>query len=195
MVDVCVLLADGFEEIEAVTIIDVLRRAEIEVSLLGTRSRDVNGAHGIEIRADATLEEVGERDWAAVILPGGIPGATNLRDDARVKALLQRQDAEGGMLAAICAAPIALSAAGVLEGKEVTSYPGFAEQIRCGAYREDHVVIDRNVTTSRGPGTALEFSLHLVSQLVGEEMANHLADEMLVGGMPLPSRRWSEPPL
>lgn len=155
---------------------------------------EVEGSHGICLRADATLEEEGDKKWAAVVLPGGLPGAENLRDDDRVLSLLKRQNEAGGKLAAICAAPIALSAAGVLEGREATSYPGFADQMVCGSYEENHVVVDGNITTSRGPGTALEFSLNLVSQLRGDDKAYELADKMLVGGMPLPTRGWSEAP-
>ncbi len=178
---VCVLLADGFEEIEAVTIIDVLRRAELDVTTVGVSAREVRGAHGIAIVADALLEEVDETaDWSAVILPGGIPGATNLRDDVRVQALVKRQDAATKPVAAICAAPIALEQAGILAGRAVTSYPAFADQLTSANYSEDAVVTDGHITTSRGVGTALAFAHRLVTELKDRTTADRLADAMLV---------------
>ncbi|MBN1442605.1 MAG: DJ-1/PfpI family protein [Planctomycetes bacterium] len=177
---VCVLLADGFEEIEATTIVDVLRRAEVEVATLGVSGRDVRGAHDIVIRADRTLEEGGGGPWDAVILPGGMPGSKNLRDDPAVQKLIRRQKDGGGKLAAICAAPIALAAAGVLEGVKATSYPGFDREMKGAKYLQDRVVVDGDVTTSRGPGTALEFALELVRQLCGAGTARELEQGMLV---------------
>jgi protein deglycase len=177
---VCVLLAPGFEEIEAITVIDVLRRADIETITLGVDGPVVEGSHGIRVQADATLGDVAEGKWDAVVLPGGMPGSARLRDDARVQALLVRQRAAGGKLAAICAAPIALSAAGVLAEKKATSYPAFESQLRCAAYLTDRVVVDGDVTTSRGVGTALPFALSLVEQLRGAEVAQQVAERMLV---------------
>lgn len=180
MAKVCVLLADGFEEIEAITVIDVLRRVDLEVVSAGLHSREVCGAHGITVRADRTLDEIAERAWDVVYLPGGLPGATNLRDDARVRALLAKQVAEGRTAAAICAAPIALEAAGVLAGRQVTSYPGFADELPSAAkYVEDRVVVDGPILTSRGPGTAAELALEIVRRLRGPGAANELRTSML----------------
>ena len=178
-IQVCVLLAPGFEEIEAVTIIDVLRRAEIDTTTLGVEGRSVEGSHGITMQADALLSERGEDSWTMVVLPGGLPGAINLRDHAGVQALLQRQHESGNKLAAICAAPIALSAAGLLEGRTATSYPSFEEHISCGQYSQERVVVDGDVVTSRGPGTALQFALQLVSELKSSDKASELAKLML----------------
>ena len=176
----CILLADGFEEIEAVTVADVLRRAEVETVLVGTKAGTVTGAHGIELRADAVLPEVTDRAWDLVALPGGMPGATNLRDDPAVCALLRRQVAEGRIAGAICAAPIALAAAGVLEGRRATCYPGFRDQLGGATYEKAPVVTDGPVITSRGPGTALSFALTLTAELCGTAVRDRLAAAMLV---------------
>lgn len=182
MSPVCVVLAPGFEEIEAITIIDVLRRAELDVRVVGTEGLDVTGAHAITVRADATLDDVDEAtEWAAVVLPGGIPGATNLRDDARVQALVKRQHAAGRTVGAICAAPIALESAGVLAGRRATSYPAFAEHLASASeVSTEAVVADGHVVTSRGVGTALAFAHRLVAALRDEDTARTLADAMLV---------------
>ena len=180
MAKVCVLLANGFEEIEAITIIDVLRRASIDVVTLGVASAQVRGAHGVTVQADRLLKG-SERDaWDMVILPGGMPGSTNLRDDPAVQALIVRQAGEGKMIGAICAAPIALGKAGVLKGKKATSYPGFEGQLTGAICQESRVVRDGNVFTSRGPGTAMEFALEIASALKGKETAAGVRKGMLV---------------
>jgi 4-methyl-5(b-hydroxyethyl)-thiazole monophosphate biosynthesis len=180
MPTVCVLLAEGFEEIEAVTIIDVLRRADIDVATVGVSGIEVTGSHGITIHADRTLSADSDDAWDLVVLPGGMPGASNLRDDARVQALLHAQHDCGGRVAAICAAPIALAKAGLLEGRTATSYPSFANQLGGVRYSEDSVVVDERITTSRGPATAMRFALELVAQLCGARRAEQLASAMLV---------------
>jgi len=180
MSGVCVLLADGFEEIEAVAIIDVLRRAELAVTIVGTSAKSVTGSHGIRIEADTTLEQRAETTWDAVVLPGGLPGATNLRDDERVQALLRRQHAAARPLAAICAAPIALGAAGVLDGRRATCYPGFEDGLHGARASDERVVVDGHIITSRGPGTAIEFALALVARLKDERTARQLEKGMLV---------------
>jgi 4-methyl-5(b-hydroxyethyl)-thiazole monophosphate biosynthesis len=179
---VCVLLAPGFEEIEAVTIIDVLRRAEIEVITLSVEDGlEVKGSHGILVRADSTLADGAREAWDMVILPGGMPGSTHLRDHAGVQELIRKQHQRGGMLAAICAAPIVLGAAGVLVGKKVTSYPGFEKELTGATPTTDSVVKDGNIVTSRGPGTALYFALEIVAELGGRPLADKLRWAMLVG--------------
>jgi 4-methyl-5(b-hydroxyethyl)-thiazole monophosphate biosynthesis len=179
---VCVLLANGFEEIEAVTVIDVLRRAEVEVTTVGVDGADVEGSHGIRIRADRELDAAIEDDWDLVVLPGGMPmpGAATLRDDPRVQALIRSQHDKHGKIAAICAAPIALGRAGILGGRNATSYPGFEDQLPGANYLTERVVRDGTITTSRGPGTALEFALRLVADLEGADKASALAERMLV---------------
>ncbi len=178
---VCVLLANGFEEIEAITIIDVLRRAEVEVVAVSLGPNPVRGAHAVAIQADKDLNQALKESWDMVILPGGIPGATTLRDDARVQDLLKRQNKDGKKIGAICAAPIALGKAGILAGKKATSYPGFEGELVGAKYQEAAVVRDGNIITSRGPGTAMEFSLHLAADLMGQPTADQLRKGMLVG--------------
>lgn len=180
MAKVCVLFAQGFEEIEAITIVDVLRRAEVEVTTVGVGGDRVKGSHDVVIEMDRELGEVQSESWDMVILPGGLPGATNLRDHSGVQELLKSQADSGKRLAAICAAPIALGAAGVLEGKRATSYPGFEEGLTGATCVEDRVVVDGNVITSRGPGTTMEFALALVQELRGAEVSQALREGMLV---------------
>lgn len=177
---VLVPLAQGFEEIEAVTIIDVLRRAEVEVVVAGLEEGSVTGAHGIAITPDTTIDACRPEEFRMIALPGGMPGAAHLRDDARVQGFIRQVREQGGTLAAICAAPIALGAAGVTEERTVTSYPGFREQVPCASYVEDRAVVDGGLITSRGPGTALEFALTLVERLVGTEKSDGLEEAMLV---------------
>ncbi|MCC6213449.1 MAG: DJ-1/PfpI family protein [Polyangiaceae bacterium] len=175
-----VLLADGFEEIEAITVIDVLRRAGVAVTTLRLGDNPVRGAHGIAVLADDDLDAAGDgAAFGAVVLPGGMPGSARLRDDERVLRLVRSAASAGRVVAAICAAPIALAAAGVLEGRRATSYPGFELP---GARRSDErVVVDDRVVTSRGPGTALDFALALVSELVSPAEAAKLRESMQVG--------------
>ena len=180
MASCSVLIADGFEEIEAITVIDVLRRAGVEVTTLGTASSQPMGAHGMSLATDGLLADQTDKLWDLVVLPGGMPGSANLRDDPRVQALVTSQNAAGRKLAAICAAPIALSSAGILSGRTVTSYPSFADQLTETRYSDERVCIDGHITTSRAPGTALEFALSLVAQLVSPTRAKELATEMLV---------------
>lgn len=175
----CVLLAPGFEEIEAVTVVDVLRRAGVETSIVAVGASPVTGSHDITVAADLTLAEIDARSFDAVVLPGGMPGAAHLRDDVRVRALVSNQAARGGIVAAICAGPIALAAAGVLAGKRATSYPGFEDHMAAARYQTDDVVIDGAIVTSRGPGTALRFALALVGRLCGETLAIDLGRKML----------------
>ena len=181
---VLVPLAEGFEEIEAVTIVDVLCRGGVEVTTasLGA-TRDVLGAHGVSIAADTTLDDVKwkSRRFAAVVLPGGMPGAANLRDDARVRQALCDVVEQGGIAAAICAAPIALEAAGLLKGRRATAYPSFRSQLKSAAeQRDDRVVEDGPIVTSAGPGTAMEFATKLVARLVSPAKAAEVRSEMLV---------------
>ncbi len=171
------------------TIIDVLRRAEIETTILGVDGVSVQGAHDITVQADAPLAERLDEPWDLVVLPGGMPGSTNLRDSEIVQTFLGAQQKRSAKLAAICAAPIALSAAGVLAGHQATSYPGFADQLHCEKYREDSVVVDRQVITSRGPATALPFALHLVAQLRDQTTAANIGKAMLVPDELLPTCR------
>ncbi len=175
-----VVLADGFEEIEAVTPIDILRRAGVEVIIAGVGKRTITGAHGITIEADLLLEQYQELP-DALVLPGGMPGAKNLQDSEALSGLIQKMKKAGKLIGAICAAPaLVLSKAGVLEGRKATCYPGFEKDFGPKVtFSPERVVRDGMIVTSRGPGTALEFSLELVSQLVGSQSAEKLSHGVL----------------
>jgi len=182
---VLIPLAPGFEEIEAVTLIDVLRRAGVHVTIcsLGDGlAQSVTGAHGIEISTDASLGEMRVGDLLSIVLPGGLPGATNLREDSMLRGLLQAVHKDGGLVAAICAAPIVLGSAGLLEGLQATCYPGFEKDLGAAEVLSDAPVVrSGRVWTSRGPGTALEFGLALVAEFAGQGQADELRAGMLVG--------------
>lgn len=180
MTKVCVLLAQGFEEIEAVTIIDVLRRADVQTTTVGVMGRDVEGAHGIPIQADALLSDVANQKWDWVVLPGGMPGSAHLRDREDVQSFLSKQHKGGASFGAICAAPIALAKAGLLNGLPATSFPGFEKELSSAQYLKDEVVVTDRVVTSRGPGTALSFALSLVQVIRGKETRERLSSQMLV---------------
>jgi 4-methyl-5(b-hydroxyethyl)-thiazole monophosphate biosynthesis len=164
---VLVPLAEGFEELEAVTIIDILRRAGIEVVVASLAGSPVTGAHGIRLSADTPLAALAEQDFDMIALPGGMPGAEHLKKDPRIAEIVRRLHAKGRPVAAICAAPMVLEAAGVLEGRRATSFPGFLKDAGNATLVGDAVVVDRGVITSRGPGTALDFALALVEALAG----------------------------
>jgi 4-methyl-5(b-hydroxyethyl)-thiazole monophosphate biosynthesis len=164
-------LAEGFEELEAVTVIDVLRRAGIEVITAGLDGQGpVTGSRQTQVVPDAALDDVMDREFDMIALPGGLPGVEHLKKDERVKGLIERYHNKGKFTAAICAAPSILAAHGYLEGRQVTSNPKFQNQVNIGEvdYVEDPVVVDGPVVTSRGPGTAMEFALKLIEMLEGE---------------------------
>jgi 4-methyl-5(b-hydroxyethyl)-thiazole monophosphate biosynthesis len=167
MAKVLVPLADGCEELEAVTIIDLLRRAGIEVTTAGLKPGIVKASRGVQLVPDVTLDVALQDEYDMVVLPGGMPGATHLKDDARVIELLQKMAAAGKYTAAICAAPMVLAAAGVLAGRQATSYPGFLDGLPGVSVSPAPVVRDGRVVTSRGPGTAMDFALELVEALAG----------------------------
>lgn len=171
MATVLIPLAAGCEELEAVTLIDLLRRAGIEVVTAGLRSGPVRASRGTVLVPDTTLDEALARDYDMVVLPGGQPGATHLEQDVRVRDLLQRMAASGKFLAAICAAPRVLARAGLLDGKRATAFPGTLDAASFPAIRIDTraVVRDGKILTSRGPGTAMDFALALIEALCGED--------------------------
>ncbi|MDX8414228.1 MAG: DJ-1/PfpI family protein [Mariprofundales bacterium] len=180
---VIIPFAEGFEEIETLTVVDVLRRAKVEVCLAGLDRRLISGRSQVTIEADAVLDEVIDQPWDMVVLPGGLPNAFTLRDDLRVKTLVTRLADAGNELAAICAAPVALAAYGVIGARRVTSYPGCNNDITQhepqAVYCDDAVVEDIRLITSRGPGTAMAFALRLVARLCGEECAAAVQQELL----------------
>jgi 4-methyl-5(b-hydroxyethyl)-thiazole monophosphate biosynthesis len=174
----CVLLADGFEELEAVTIIDVLRRADVHVTILALSGQKARGAHELVLEADQPFE-LNQDHWDLVALPGGQPGANHLRDHPGVRELLRRQSQSEGLLAAICAGPIALSAAECIGGRRVTCFPGYEDQLVDAKVVDEDVVHDGKLITGRGPGVALEFSLKLVELLVSPHAAKELGQKMV----------------
>jgi protein deglycase len=176
MATALVLLAEGFEEIEAVTIIDVLRRGGVAVTTASLAGKHVRGSHDITIEADALLEKVSVEDFDALVLPGG-PAAKTLREDERAQAAIRTAAAGGKLLAAVCAAPTALDAAGVLKGKRATVYPGNA--LPSAIVVEESVVEDGNVITGRGPGLTLPFALKIVERLSGAATAKLTAERLL----------------
>ena len=177
-----VLLAEGFEEVEALTIVDVLRRCDVEVDIVGVDGKPVVGAHGIKVIPDVEIDDVAVDDYDAVVLPGGSPGYVNLRNDQRVLELVRKAFEIGRFVAAICAAPAVLADAGVLKGKKATIYPGMEDELRnAGALFEEGLVVqDDRVITSRGPATALLFALRLASLLSGNKKADEVSKRMLV---------------
>ena len=171
MPTVLVPLAQGSEELEAVTIIDVLRRAEINVITASLDGNTITASRGVKLVADTSLDKVVNQEFDMIVLPGGVAGATHLDEDERIHRILKKMSQDGKYTAAICAAPKVLANAGLLEGKMATSYPGFIDKMDLPQTRvlEDTVVIDDKVITSRGPGTAMDFALALVEKLSGKE--------------------------
>jgi 4-methyl-5(b-hydroxyethyl)-thiazole monophosphate biosynthesis len=176
---VLVPLAEGMEELEAVTIIDVLRRGGVEVTsaALG-RDLTVRGSRGVRVLADALWSALEPDTFDAVVLPGGGKGTENLMADPRVIRAVQSFHAAGKTVAAVCAAPTVLAAAGILEGRKATCYPTCAQELG-EAYDEAPVIADGNIITSQGPGTAMLFALVLIRLLVSEEAAQRVAAGLL----------------
>jgi len=178
MARVLVPFTTGVEEIEFVAVVDILRRAGIEVCMASLDGNPATGRSGITIQADAALASVMDEAWEMVVLPGGLPNAHLLRDDTNVKAVVQRLREQRKSIAAICAAPTALAAYGITEGRRVTSYPSCKEEMESLApssvYVDEAVVEDDFLTTSRGAGTAVAFALRLIARLCGEEKAEEV---------------------
>jgi len=176
---ILVPLAKGFEEIEAVSIIDILRRAELNVVVAGVEKKLILGANGITIQADAVVADIKSDDLQMIVLPGGWDGTNILAEDADVQRLLKEMKEKNKMIGAICAAPFALNKAGVLS-QNYTCYPSVEEDIRVDGYSSDKKVVkDGNVMTSRGPATAICFALAIVKELKGDEMFNVLKEGIL----------------
>ncbi len=174
MKTVLVLFAEGSEELEAVTIVNILRRAGIEVTLAGIAKGPLCGARNITLMPDTTLDAVLHEDFDMIVLPGGQPGTDHLKADARVLELVKRMADEGKFVAAICAAPSVLAAAGLLDGRQATCYPGYLKDAPSVHLRTAAVVEDGTVITSRGPGTAMDFALTLAEKLAGKARRNEV---------------------
>ncbi|OCR91708.1 DJ-1 family glyoxalase III [Campylobacter fetus] len=179
MMKVAVMLVDGFEEIEATTIIDVLRRAGIDAAFVGLNSDIAIGAHNVSMKADVEFNKVNFDDFDMIVLPGGLPGAEYLAKSEKLQKVLKDFDEKGKFIGAICAAPWALKTAGVLR-ESYTCYPGFEKVVAKDGYTPNlDVVIDKNIITSRGPATAMKFALELVKILEGDSKYTEVKNGLL----------------
>lgn len=176
-------ISDGVEDLECVTLIDVLRRAEIEVVVASIESRRmITCARGTRLTADTMLVDVLAQPFDLIVLPGGMPGAQRLAESEPLAERVREQAKAGKLFAAICAAPaVALQQYGVLKQRRMTCYPTFSDRLSGCVFVDQPVVVDGNCITSQGPGTALEFALTLVEQLAGRAMRRQVAEAMLVG--------------
>ena len=175
-----VLLAEGFEEVEAITIVDVLRRAQIEVTTVGIGSKTITGTHGIPVVADMCSCEAKEEGLDMVILPGGMPGTTNLGESEKVAQYVDYCVKNDKYVCAICAAPMVLGKLGVLEGKNAVCYPGCEGGLTGANIVKEAVVVDGKVVTSMGPGTATEFALKIVELVKGKAVSDQVRSDMLL---------------
>jgi 4-methyl-5(b-hydroxyethyl)-thiazole monophosphate biosynthesis len=181
MLHVLVPLAQGCEELEAITITDLLVRAGISVTTCGLDEHPVKASRGTTIIPDTSINDVMAETFDLIVLPGGLPGADHLRDNAQLQTLMKKQAEENKYLAAICAAPKALAQAGLLDGKTATSYPGVLEALdnKNISISTRAVEIDGNIVTSRGPGTAMEFALTLIELLEGKEKRDEVNRQLV----------------
>lgn len=178
---IIVFLAEGFEEVEALTVVDYLRRMDIKVDTVSiTKEKEVRGSHNIMVLADMIIEEIKDiESYYGVIIPGGLPGATNLMDNNKVINIIKSIYENEKLIAAICAGPIVLKRAGVITNRNITSYPGFEGQLEGSMYKEDNVVVDLNIITARGPFFAVDFAIEIVKYLLGEEKSKELKKDIL----------------
>jgi 4-methyl-5(b-hydroxyethyl)-thiazole monophosphate biosynthesis len=180
MAKTLVPLVDGVEEMEAVIIIDTLRRAQWEVMAVGMTGIDITASRGVRLRADAVWSSIIPDSFDVLILPGGREGTRALSGDPRIQNLIQRFVASRKWVAAICAAPLALQSAGVLNGRKATCHPGVRKELTVPQRLDDRVVIDNRIITSQGPGTAFEFALTLIRLLDGQASAQTVAAGLIL---------------
>jgi 4-methyl-5(b-hydroxyethyl)-thiazole monophosphate biosynthesis len=174
MVKALLFLATGFEEIESMCVVDTLRRAGITIVLAGLQQGPIVGSRGVQMIPDSLLDELTIEDFDAVILPGGSPGYINLGKDERVLEMVMKTYESGKLVAAICGGPSILGKLGIVRGRRATIFPGKEAELIGAEPVSDPVVVDGNVVTSRGPGTALEFAIKLIELLVGEQKAREV---------------------
>ncbi len=180
MSKVYVFLADGFEEIEGLTVVDLLRRAKIETEMVSIMdTKEVVGSHKITITADSLFAENDYEDAACLVLPGGMPGTLNLGNHEGLCEVLKKQYEENKMLAAICAAPSVFGQLGFLQGRIATCYPGFESKLEGAIVCAAKVAVDGNVTTAKGMGAAIDFSLKLIEQLLNKETADEISEGII----------------
>lgn len=180
---VALFIENGSEELEFIAPLDIMRRANLEVDLISANNEDfITSSHNVKIIVDKKIEEVNNiLDYDAIVIPGGMPGSTLLRDNKKIIEFYQTMYNSGKLVAAICAAPIVLSAAGITNDKEVTSYPGFDKEINYKNYNsEKAVVIDKNVITAQGPAVAILFGYEIVNYLLQDSTAEDVKKAMLV---------------
>jgi len=175
---VLVILTDGVEEVEAISVIDLLRRAGIQVTTSSIAGKKVTGSHNITIHADTKIDDTKDTDFDMVVLPGG-PGTKHLRESKDVIDIVKKQNSRGKYIAAICAAPTVLNKAGILSGKSITSFPAEEKTFTDSSYFYKNVVVDGNIITSRAVGTALDFSVKLIEILCGRKKAEEVAEKIL----------------
>ena len=171
-------LANGFEEIEALSVVDVLRRAGIQVDTVGVVGSVIEGAHGIRVMVDKTLNQISENEYSSIVLPGGSPGYQNLGRSSKLMEMLKNFNKQGKLICAICGAPTILAKEGLLDDKKATVYPGYEKTLSYP--RGNRVVIDENIITSQGPGTAMEFALKIVEKLLDKNVSERLKEELVV---------------
>lgn len=177
---VYVFLAEGFEEIEGLTVVDLLRRANIETEMVSVmEGKQIKGSHGIKVTADSMFADVDFADADLLVLPGGMPGTLNLGNHEGLCELLKKHYAEEKMIAAICAAPSVFGELGFLEGRVATCYPGFEGKLNGAIVCATKVAVDGNVVTSKGMGTAIDFSLKLIELLEGKETADKIGEAII----------------
>lgn len=180
---VCVFLADGFEEIEGLTVVDILRRAGVEVEMVSVTGRkSVTGSHAITVEADVLFEDAAVEEADMLVLPGGMPGTLNLKAHEGVKKYLADFDCRGKYIAAICAAPSILSECGILKEKKACAYPSFEDGLQCAEVLKVPVVADGHIITGRGMGTAIPFALRLTALLCGETKADEIKSSIVFDG-------------
>lgn len=170
MEKVAVLLANGFETIEALTVVDILRRAEVCCDTFSLDSMDVCTSHKIMVKADKSIDDNEIKDYDCIVLPGGMPGAKNLKEDPRVIELVKEFNNKGKLICAICAGPIVLAEAGVIEGKDVTCYPGFEKELGNCNYKEELIVTFENIITGKGPAAASDFAFEILNNIKPESV-------------------------
>lgn len=179
MKKVLVFLADGFEMCEALCVVDVLRRAKVDVTTVGIKNKSVVSSHSVAIEADKTLSEVKDTKWDSVFCPGGMPGAINLRDSEEVNRIIMDTYHQGGIVSAICASPsVVLGPLGLLEGKKATCFPGCEEYSPNISFSKDGVVTDGNIVTGKSAGWAFDLGLELISLLLGKDKKEEIRNSI-----------------
>ena len=175
-----IFMAKGCEEIEGLTVVDIVRRAGIEIETISiTDENKVTSSHKIIFETDTTKDKVDFSCYDGIVLPGGLPGTTNLGADATVNKVIKEFAQEGKLVCAVCAAPSVLGLAGILEGKKATCYPGYEDKLLGATFTEEKVAVDGNVITSRGLGTTIPFALEIVRYFSGDEVADTIAQKII----------------